>query len=87
MPSTARHPQADAGADAMQDHIYRVIELVGSSEKSIEDAVSGAITRANATIRNLRWFEIVDTRGEIKDGKVRHYQVHLRVGFTMEDAG
>jgi flavin-binding protein dodecin len=70
----------------MQDHIYRVIELVGSSEKGIEDAVSTAIARANTTVRNLRWFEVVDTRGEIKDGKVRHYQVHLRVGFTMEDA-
>jgi flavin-binding protein dodecin len=70
----------------MQDHIYRVIELVGSSEKSIEDAVNSAVARANATIRNLRWFEIVDTRGQIEGGKVRHYQVHLRVGFTMEDA-
>jgi flavin-binding protein dodecin len=70
----------------MQDHIYRVIELVGSSENSIEDAINGAVARANATIRNLRWFEVVDTRGEIADGKVRHYQVHLRVGFTMEGA-
>ena len=70
----------------MQDHIYRVIELVGSSEKSIEDAISSAVGRANATIRNLRWFEVVDTRGQIEDGKVRHYQVHLRVGFTMEGA-
>jgi flavin-binding protein dodecin len=69
------------------DHIYRVIALVGSSEKSIEDAIQTAIARANATIRNLRWFEVVDTRGEIKDGKVRHYQVQLRVGFTMEGAG
>jgi flavin-binding protein dodecin len=71
---------------AMQDHIYRVIELVGSSESSIEDAINGAIARANATIRNLRWFEVVDTRGQIENGKVGHYQVHLRVGFTMEDA-
>lgn len=71
----------------MQDHIYRVIELVGSSDKSIEDAISTAISRANATIRNLRWFEVVDTRGQITDGKVAHYQVHLRVGFTMEGSG
>jgi flavin-binding protein dodecin len=70
----------------MQDHIYRVIELVGSSEKSIEEAVEGAVARANATIRNLRRFEVVDTRGQIENGKVRHYQVHLRVGFTMEGA-
>ena len=68
----------------MSDHIYRVIELVGSSDKSIEDAIGGAVSRANATIRNLRWFEVVDTRGQIENGKVSHYQVHLRVGFTME---
>ena len=70
----------------MTDHIYRVIELVGSSDNSIEDAISGAVSRANATIRNLRWFEVVDTRGQIENGKVSHYQVHLRVGFTMEGA-
>jgi len=70
----------------MQDHVYRVIELVGSSDTSIEDAINSAVTRANATIRNLRWFEVVDTRGQIENGKVRHYQVHLRVGFTMEGA-
>jgi flavin-binding protein dodecin len=70
----------------MPDHIYRVIELVGSSDKSIEDAISGAVSRANATIRNLRWFEVVDTRGQIENGKVSHYQVHLRLGFTMEGA-
>jgi flavin-binding protein dodecin len=68
----------------MQDHIYRVIELVGSSEQSIEDAINVAVARANQTIRNLRWFEVVETRGQIEGGKVRHYQVHLRVGFTME---
>jgi len=70
----------------MSDHIYRVIELVGSSDKSIEDAISSAVARANATIRNLRWFEVVDTPGQIENGKVSHYQVHLRVGFTMEGA-
>jgi hypothetical protein len=70
----------------MSDHIYRVIELVGSSDNSIEDAIGSAVARANATIRNLRWFEVVDTRGQIENGKVSHYQVHLRVGFTMEGA-
>ena len=70
----------------MSEHIYRVIELVGSSDKSIEDAISTAVERAHSTIRNLRWFEVVDTRGQIENGKVRYYQVHLRVGFTMEDA-
>jgi dodecin len=70
----------------MDDHIYRVIELVGSSQKSIEDAVNVAIDRANATIRNLRWFEIVRTSGQIESGKVKHFQVTLKVGFTMEGA-
>jgi flavin-binding protein dodecin len=68
----------------MQDHIYKVVELVGTSESSIEDAIQSAISRARATLRNLRWFEVVQTRGHIEDGKVRHYQVTLKVGFTME---
>jgi hypothetical protein len=70
----------------MQEHIYRVIELVGSSETSIEDAIGTAIARANQTIRNLRWFEVVQTRGHVENGKVAHYQVTLKVGFTMEAA-
>jgi hypothetical protein len=69
----------------MADHIYRVLDLVGSSDKSIEDAVTVAIDRANKTIRNLRWFEIGNIRGDIQNGKVRWYQVELKVGFTMED--
>ena len=71
----------------MDDHIYRVIELVGSSQTSIEDAVKSAIERANATIRNLRWFEIVRTSGQVENGKVKHFQVTLKVGFTMEGPG
>jgi flavin-binding protein dodecin len=71
---------------AMQEHIYRVIELVGSSETSIEDAIGTAIARANQTIRNLRWFEVVQTRGHVENGRVAHYQVTLKVGFTMEAA-
>jgi dodecin len=70
----------------MSDHIYKVIELVGSSEQSIEDAVNGAIARASATVKNLRWFEIVETRGHIEDGRVKHYQVLIKVGFTIEDS-
>jgi dodecin len=69
------------------DHIYRVIELAGTSDKSIEDAVSSAIARANKTIRNLRWFELIQTRGHIENGKIAHFQVTLKVGFTMEGAG
>jgi dodecin len=68
----------------MQDHIYKVVELVGTSESSIEDAIQSAVGRARETLRNLRWFEVVQTRGHIEDGKVGHYQVTLKVGFTME---
>jgi len=71
----------------MQDHIYKVVELVGSSESSIEDAINTAITRAHETLRHLRWFEVIETRGQIENGKVAHYQVTLKVGFTMEGAG
>jgi len=71
----------------MEEHIYKVIELVGSSEKSIEDAIGTAVARAHETVRHLRWFEVLETRGHIEDGKVKHYQVTIKVGFTMEDAG
>jgi flavin-binding protein dodecin len=71
----------------MDGHIYRVIELVGTSEKGVDDAITSAIERANKTLRNLRWFEVVRTSGHIEDGKVHHFQVTLKVGFTMEDAG
>jgi dodecin len=70
----------------VEDHIYRVIEIVGTSEKSNEDAIHQAIARASATLRNLRWFEVVRQSGHIADGKVEHFQVTLKVGFTMEDA-
>lgn len=70
----------------MDDHVYRVIEVVGTSPTSVEDAIGAAIARANDTIRNLRWFEVLQTRGHIENGKVRHYQVTLKVGFTMESA-
>jgi dodecin len=68
------------------EHVYRVIEIVGTSEESIEDAITSAVARASSTLRNLRWFEVVRTSGHIADGEVRHYQVTLKVGFTMEDA-
>jgi flavin-binding protein dodecin len=71
-------------AAVSDDHIYRVIELVGTSENSIEDAIQSAIGRADKTLRNLRWFEVLRTSGHIVDGVVRHYQVTLKVGFTME---
>ncbi len=72
-------------ASSQSEHIYRVIELVGSSTQSIEGAINAALDRADRTLRNLRWFEIVRTSGHIERGKVKHYQVTLKVGFTMED--
>jgi flavin-binding protein dodecin len=72
---------------SMSDHIYKVIELVGSSKSNIEDAIKAAIERANRTVRNLRWFEVVQTRGCIESGDVIHYQVVLRAGFTLDESG
>jgi len=69
----------------MSDHVYKIIELVGSSPTGIEDAIQNAINKAGASIRNMRWFEVSETRGHIENGQVAHYQVTLRVGFTIED--
>jgi flavin-binding protein dodecin len=68
----------------MSDHVYKVVELVGSSPTSIEDAIQTAIKRADQTLRNLRWFEVIQTRGHVENGEVRHYQVVLKAGFTLE---
>ena len=68
----------------MSDHIYKKLELVGSSPDSFDDAVKNAITRASKTVRNMRWFEVTETRGHIEDGKVNHWQVTLKVGFTLD---
>lgn len=70
----------------MSEHVYKATELVGSSTVSIEDAIQVAVSRASVTLRNLRWFEVLETRGHIENGKVQHYQVSLKVGFTMDDA-
>ena len=69
----------------MQDHVYRLIEIVGTSTDSIEDAVETAIASAESQLSNLRWFEIRNVRGHIEDGVVGHYQVALRIGFTLDD--
>lgn len=69
----------------MSDHVYKIVELVGSSPASIEDAIQGAIARASSTIDNIRWFEVTETRGHVEGGKVLHYQVTLRLGFTVKD--
>jgi flavin-binding protein dodecin len=67
------------------DHVYKITELTGSSPKSVEDAVIQAITRASKTLRNMRWFEVTETRGHIEKGKVAHWQVTLKIGFTLEN--
>lgn len=69
----------------MSDHVYKLIELTGSSTTSIEDAVQNAIARASKTVRQMRWFEVVETRGTLEEGKVAHWQVTIKVGFTLED--
>jgi flavin-binding protein dodecin len=70
----------------MSDNVYKVIEIVGSSPTGIEDAIEGAIARAAATVRDIRWFEVKETRGHVEDGKVAHYQVTLKIGFTLGGA-
>jgi flavin-binding protein dodecin len=67
------------------NHTYKLIELVGTSPTGIEDAVGNALQRAGKTIKNMRWFEIMETRGEIENNKVAHWQVTLKIGFTIED--
>ncbi len=69
----------------MSEHVYKKIELTGSSVSSIEDAVQNAIQRAAQTVHNLRWFEVVETRGTIEDGSVAHWQVTIKVGFTLDE--
>jgi dodecin len=69
----------------MSSHVYKTIELVGSSTKGFDDAVNTAIERASSTVRNLRWFQIVETRGHIEEGRVAHWQVTLKVGFTLDE--
>jgi hypothetical protein len=69
------------------EHVYKVLELVGSSQTSIEDAIQTAVGRASRTLRHLRWFEVLQTRGHVEGGQVRHYQVTLKVGFTLDDEG
>lgn len=66
-------------------HVYRVTGVVGTSEKSIDDAIRNAVERASKTLRNLAWFEVEETRGHLRDGEVAHYQVTLKLGFRLDD--
>jgi flavin-binding protein dodecin len=68
----------------MSQHIYKTIELVGSSTVGADDAIRRAIAKAAETVRNLRWFEVTETRGHIEGGQVAHWQVTLKIGFTLE---
>ena len=68
----------------MTEHVYKIVEIVGSSPNSIEDAIAAAVAKAAQSLRELRWFEVVETRGHIENGKVGHYQVKLKIAFTLE---
>ena len=68
----------------MSDHVYKTVELTGSSTTGIEDAVQRAVTRASQTLRNMRWFEVTETRGHLENNKISHWQVTIKVGFTLE---
>jgi len=73
------------GGPSMSDHIYKKIEIVGSSTKGIDDAISNAVDRAGKTLKHLRWFEVDEIRGHIADDGVKHWQVTVKIGFTLED--
>lgn len=68
----------------MSNHVYKRLELAGSSITGIEDAVNNAVAKASETVRNMQWFEVTETRGHVRDGRVAHWQVTLKVGFTLE---
>jgi flavin-binding protein dodecin len=68
----------------VSEHVYKTIELVGSSPKGADEAVRNAVARAASTVRNLRWFEVTETRGQIENGAIAHWQVTIKVGFTLE---
>jgi flavin-binding protein dodecin len=69
----------------MSEHVYKHLELTGSSATSIEDAVTKAIARASKTVRNIHWFQVVETRGNVANGKITFWQVTIKAGFTLED--
>ena len=69
----------------MSEHVYKHLDLTGSSKTSIEDAIAKAIAKASKTVRNIHWFEVIETRGNVVDGKVTYWQVTIKAGFTLED--
>lgn len=70
----------------MSDKVYKLVEIVGTSSRSIEDAVAGGVERASKTLRNVDWFEVVEVRGRVENGKVAQYQVKLKLGFRLDEA-
>lgn len=68
----------------MSDHVYKMLELTGSSNLGIEDACQKAVSKAHATVRNMRWFTVTETRGHIEEGRIAHWQVTIKVGFTLD---
>lgn len=69
----------------MSEHVYKIIELIGSSKKSMEDAVQNGISKASKTVRKMRWFQVVETRGYIENQNISYWQVTLKIGFTVDD--
>ncbi|ANQ84431.1 dodecin [Azoarcus olearius] len=69
----------------MSDHVYKLVELVGSSQTGVDDAIRNAIEAAGRTVRHIDWFEVTETRGHVVDGRVAHFQVTLKVGFRIEN--
>ena len=69
----------------MAGHVYKKVEIVGSSPNSLQEAIENGVAKAATTLRNLRWFEVVDTRGQLEEGKIAHWQVTLKIGFTLDD--
>lgn len=69
----------------MSDHVYKTVEVTGSSTEGMEEAIRRAVSKASETVRNLRWFQVLETRGHLEGGSVKHWQVTIKVGFTLED--
>ena len=69
----------------MSEHVYKIIEITGTSKKSIEDAVNGAVAKASESLNNIRWVEVAEVRGNVDNGKVDHWQVTIKLGFTLND--
>ena len=69
----------------MSDHVYKSVEITGTSPVGVKEAIDGAIAKVSQSLRNLDWFEVIDIRGHIEDGSVAHYQVTLKIGFRLED--